>query len=202
MYVIQGPRDVVRVLTSYNDVRHIHLTDKHSPNAKTSWRGESIGHYEDDVLVVDTIGVDERTPVGAFGTPHTKELHMIERYHLIEDGNALEVKVHVEDPGAFTVPWDASQRFRQYEETMRNIPVERIVELGAPAEGPPGGGDLRRESECLLSRHGLTSSAANCGTRFLAASLAFDVPAPAGAIDLTGLVAALFWRRGFEHRGR
>jgi hypothetical protein len=136
MYVIQGPRDVVLVLTSYNDVRHIHLTDKRSGNVKTSWYGESIGHYEDDALVVDTIGVDERTPVGGFGTPHTKELHVIERYHLIEDGNVLEVNVHVEDPGAFTVPWDTIQRFRQYEETMRNIPVERIVELGAPAEGP------------------------------------------------------------------
>ena len=136
MYVIQGSKELVLILTSYNDVRHIHLADKHSPSVKTSWYGESIGHYEGDALVVDTIAVDERTPVDGFGTPHTKELHVIERYHLIEDGNVLEVNIHVEDRGAFTMPWDAIQRFRQYEATMRQIPVERIVQLGAPAEGP------------------------------------------------------------------
>ena len=65
MFFIQGPTEVVMVLTSFNDVRHIHLTDKHSANVKTSWYGESVGHYEGDTLVVDTIGLDERTPVDA-----------------------------------------------------------------------------------------------------------------------------------------
>jgi len=115
MFFIQGPKEVVMILTSFNDVRHIHLTDKHSANVKTSWYGESIGYYEGDTLVVDTIGIDDRTLVDGFGTPHTKQLHVVERFHLIEDGKVLEVNVHVEDPGAFTMPWDASQQFRQYE---------------------------------------------------------------------------------------
>jgi hypothetical protein len=136
MYVVQGPNEVVLILTSYNDVRHIHLTDKHSPNVKTSPYGESIGRYEGDALVVDTVGLDDRTPMDGFGTPHTKELHVIERYHLIEDGKVLEVNVHVDDPGAFTTPWDAIQRFRQYEAAWRKIPIERIVQLGSAAEGP------------------------------------------------------------------
>src|SRR5580704_17055406 len=55
MYFIQGPNEVVMILTSFNDVRHVHLTDKHSANVKTSWYGESIGHYEGDTLVVDTV---------------------------------------------------------------------------------------------------------------------------------------------------
>ena len=113
------------ILTSFNDVRHIHLTDKHSANVKTSWYGESIGHYEGDTLVVDTIGLDDRTLVDGFGTPHTKQLHIIERFHLIEDGQVLEANVHVEDPGAFTMPWYAIQRFRQYEAAVRKVPVER-----------------------------------------------------------------------------
>jgi hypothetical protein len=45
-------------------------------------------------------------------TPPTKQLHVIERYHLIENGDVLEANLHIEDPGAFTMPWDAIQRFR------------------------------------------------------------------------------------------
>jgi hypothetical protein len=136
MYFIQGPKEVVMILTSFSDVRHIHLTDKHSDNVKISWYGESIGHYEGDTLVVDTIGLDDRTWVDGFATPHTKQLHVIERYHLIEDGKVLEVNIHVEDPGAFTMPWDAIQRFRQYEAAVAKVPIERLVQLASAPEGP------------------------------------------------------------------
>jgi hypothetical protein len=136
MYVVQGPKEVVLILTSFSDVRHIHLADKHSDKVETSWYGESIGRYEGDTLVVDTIGLDDRTWVDGFGTPHTKQLHVIERFHLIEDGNVLEANVHVEDPGAFTMPWDAIQRFRQYEAAVRKVPVERLTQLASEPEGP------------------------------------------------------------------
>jgi hypothetical protein len=136
MYFVQGRREVVMILASFNDVRHIHLTDKHSDHVKTSWYGESIGHYEGDTLVVDTIGIDDRTLVDGFGTPHTKQLHVVERFHLIEDGKVLEANVHVEDPGAFTMPWDAIQRFRQYEAAVRKVPIERLAQLASAPEGP------------------------------------------------------------------
>ena len=136
MFFVQGPKEVAMILTSFNDVRHVHLTDKHSPNVKTSWFGESIGHYEGDTLVVDTIGLDERTWMDGFATPHTNQLHIVERYHLIEDGKVLEVNVHVEDPGAFTMPWDAIQRYRQYEAAVRKVPIERLTQLASAPEGP------------------------------------------------------------------
>jgi len=136
MYFVQGPQEVVMILASKVEVRHVFLTDKHSPNVKTSWYGESIGRYAGDALVVDTIGLDDRTLVDGFGTPHTKQLHVIERFHLIEDGKVLEANVHVEDPGAFTMPWDGIQRFRQYEAAVRKIPIERLVQLASVPEGP------------------------------------------------------------------
>jgi len=136
LYFVQGPREVVLILTSFNDVRRIYLADKHSANVKTSWYGESIGHYEGDTLVVDTIGLDDRTFIDGFGTPHTKELHVIERFHLIDGGETLEVNVHLEDPGAFTMPWDAIQRYRLFEAAVAKIPVERLAVLATPAEGP------------------------------------------------------------------
>src|SRR5712672_169266 len=136
MYFVQTPKIVVMILSSKQEIRHIYLTDKHSANVKPSWYGESIGHYEGNVLVVDTIGIDERTWVDGFGTPHTKDLHVIERFHLIEDGAVLEANVRVEDPGAFTTPWTGIQRFRQYEAAVRQMPIERIAQLASAPEGP------------------------------------------------------------------
>jgi hypothetical protein len=136
MYFVQAPNVVAMIKTGNNEFRHIYLTDKHSANVKTSWYGESIGHYEGDTLVVDTIGLDDRTTVDGFGTPHTKQMHLIERFHRIENGNELEVNVHVEDPGAFTMPWNAIQRYRQYEAAVRRVPVERLAQLASGVEGP------------------------------------------------------------------
>jgi hypothetical protein len=136
MYFIQTPKVVVMILSSKQEIRHIYLTDKHSANIKPSWYGESIGRYEGDTLVVDTIGIDERTWVDGFGTPHTKDLHVVERFHLIEDGAVLEANVRVEDPGAFTMPWSGIQRFRQYEAAVRQMPIERIAQLASAPEGP------------------------------------------------------------------
>src|SRR5712671_5240737 len=100
MYFVQGPKEVVMILTSFNDVRRIHLADRHSENVKPSWYGDSIGHYEGDTLVVDTIGLDDRTFVDGFQTPHTTQLHVVERWRPTDGGEILEASVHVEDPGA------------------------------------------------------------------------------------------------------
>ena len=85
---------------------------------RTSHRfGESIGHYENgDTLVVDTIGLNTRTFVDSFRTPHTEQLHVVERFRIVDGGKALEVNVHVEDSGAFTMPWNAMQRYRRVEQ--------------------------------------------------------------------------------------
>jgi hypothetical protein len=136
MYFIQGRREVAMILTTGNDVRHIYLADRHSATVKTSWYGESIGHYEGDALVVDTVGLDDRTWIDGFATPHTKALHVIERFHLIENGQVLEANVHVEDPGAFTMPWDGIQRYRQFEAAVRKVPIERLAQLASVPEGP------------------------------------------------------------------
>jgi hypothetical protein len=105
MYFIHTPKEVVMILSSKQEIRHFYLTDKHSTNVKPSWYGESIGHYEGDTLVVDTIGIDERTWVDGFGTPHSKQLHVVERFRLTDNGNVLEANIRVDDPGAFTMPW-------------------------------------------------------------------------------------------------
>jgi hypothetical protein len=114
IYFLQTPKEVVMIWEEDHMARHVYLTDQHSPDVKPSWFGESIGRYENgDTLVVDTIGLNARTFVDSFRTPHTEQLHVVERFRIVEGGKALEVDVHVEDPGAFTTPWNALQRYRR-----------------------------------------------------------------------------------------
>jgi hypothetical protein len=136
MYFVQGPKEVVMITSSFNDVRHIYLADKHSADVKPSWYGESIGHYEGDTLVVDTIGLNDRTFVDGFDTPHTTQLHVVERFHMIDGGEILEVNVHVEDPGAFTMPWDAIQRYRRFEIVASRKNAANLTQLATPEDGP------------------------------------------------------------------
>jgi hypothetical protein len=83
----------------------------HSKNPKPSWFGESVGRYEGDTLIVDTIGITTQAFLDTYRTPHSDKLHVVERFRMIEDGKTLEVKVHIEDSGALTAPLDVSQRY-------------------------------------------------------------------------------------------
>src|ERR1700688_2584961 len=117
IYFLQTPNEVVMIWEEDHMARHVYLTDRHSPNVKPSWFGESIGHYESgDTLVVDTVGFTARTFIDSYRTPHTEQLHVVERFRIADGGKALEVDVHVEDPGAFTVPWNARQHYRRVEQ--------------------------------------------------------------------------------------
>jgi hypothetical protein len=117
VYFLQTPQQVVMIWEEDHMARHVYLTGAHSPGVKPSWFGESIGHYENgDTLVVDTIGLNTRTFVDSFRTPHTEQLHVVERFRIVEGGKALEVDVHVEDPGAFTTPWNAMQHYRRVQQ--------------------------------------------------------------------------------------
>jgi len=138
MVILQSPKEVLLINESFNEVRHIYLTGNHRPNLKPSWEGDSIGHYERDTLVIDTVGFNDKTYVDGFKTPHTTQLHTIERFHLVDGGKELQVDVHVEDPGAFTTPWDAKMRFRKYELVAARA-KQRGVQLAAlatPEDGP------------------------------------------------------------------
>jgi hypothetical protein len=110
-FFIQTPKMVLMIAQEDHMVRHVYLDAEHSPNPKPSWHGESVGHYEGDTLVVDTIGITTKTFLDKYRTPHSEQLHVVERLRLIEDGKTMEVKIHIEDPVALTTPVDVSQRY-------------------------------------------------------------------------------------------
>ncbi len=124
---LQAKDRVIIIYQRDHQVRWIWLNRGHSDNPTPSWYGESVGHYEGDTLVVDTIGLKthKMSVVDPFGTPHTDKLHVTERYQLFSTpfGNGLEITVEVDDPGAFTGLWRGTAEYRQ------NLGVTQLKEV-------------------------------------------------------------------------
>jgi hypothetical protein len=150
LYMIQTPKEILMIHQANNETRHIYMDVPHSAHPKPSWYGESVGHYEGDTLVVDTIGTSEKSLADNFGTPHTAQLHTIERYRITNGGKTLEVNLHVEDPGTFTTPWDAIQRYRRVEPRVAEPPKRADDFLSAAGNAGP-----MLESSCAENPHGL-----------------------------------------------
>jgi len=128
----QTPKEVWILYQRDAQVRRIYLNVPHSKDPGYSWYGESVGHYENgDTLVVDTIGLDDKAPVDRFRTPHTKQLHVVERYRLTNGGKNIEVVFNVEDPGAFTMPWKGKVEFERGKGARSGAWLESIC-----ADGP------------------------------------------------------------------
>ena len=135
--ILQKPDHITILYEQDHEFRYVRMSAQHPKNVKPSWHGDSVGHYEGDTLVVDTVGQKSGpfAMVDLYGTPYTKDLHVIERYRLIdyEDakdgldrdtkenqhggndninrnyrGKHLQVTFTVEDKGAFTTPWTAT----------------------------------------------------------------------------------------------
>jgi len=110
---IETPKEILIVHQQDQQFRHIYMNVPHTAHPKPSWTGESVGHYEGDELVVDTIGFNERTLVDNYRTPHTGQMHVVERFKLLDGGRILQDTITVDDPGAFNMPWTGVQRWRR-----------------------------------------------------------------------------------------
>jgi hypothetical protein len=114
LYFVQTPKEVWIIQEADHRVRHVLLDQQHAASPKPTWYGESVGHYEGgDTLVIDTIGMNDKSFVDSYRTPHTSQLHVVERFKLIDGGKTLEVNFTAEDPGAFNMPWSASKRWKR-----------------------------------------------------------------------------------------
>jgi hypothetical protein len=135
IHIFQMPDRIVMINQGNTEVRHVYLNVPHSGNPKPSWSGESVGRFEGDELVIDTIGFNDKTFVDeSFNLPHTTQLHVIERYKLLDEGKALQVTFTIDDPGAFNAPWSGIIRFRRTpsEDSVEEQPCadQNVGELG------------------------------------------------------------------------
>jgi hypothetical protein len=92
MEMIQKRDSITFLYVFDHEVRHVRLNQAHPAQVTPSWSGDSVGHYEGDTLVIDTVGIKTGpyTMVDQFGTPHTEALHVIERYRLIDYQAAMQ----------------------------------------------------------------------------------------------------------------
>lgn len=128
--VVQTPERTVILYEVQHLFRIIHMNSQHPKDLKPSFMGHSIGHWEGDVLVVDTIGMTPQSQIDETGVMHTGAIHVVE--HIQKVGGLLEFNVTIDDPGAFSRPWQAKRvfewkpktRFIEYvcEENNRNVP--------------------------------------------------------------------------------
>jgi hypothetical protein len=133
--LLQQPDKVTLVYQHDSDFRVVRLNQPHPATVTPSLHGDSVGHYEGDTLVIDTVGIQlgPHRMVDRFGTPYTQALHVVERYRLLDyeatkealeraekewprvggvdpnyRGKGLQLEFTVEDPGVFTMPWSAT----------------------------------------------------------------------------------------------
>ena len=134
--ILQTPTDVVMLHQRDHQVRRIALGRPHAANAKPSWYGDSVGHYEGDTLVVETIGQNGKSVIDYFSTPHTPAMRVVERYRLINDGKTLQIRFTVEDPNSFNMPWSAITEYQRAGPNVTLITEERCAENNRGVESP------------------------------------------------------------------
>jgi len=138
--LVQTPDKVTMLYTYNHQIRNVRMNQPHPAQVTPSWFGDSVGHYEGDTLVIDTVGlkVGRYSMVDWYGTPHTPGLHVIERYQMVDysaakDGFERDAKQHnvpdgmpvanargkylqlqftVDDQSVFTTPWTATMTYR------------------------------------------------------------------------------------------
>ena len=141
LQLLQKPGEITMLYEQDHEVRHVRMNEPHPAKLTPSWYGDSVGHYEGDTLVIDTVGTKTDRPypmIDLYGTPYTKALHVVERYRLIDykeakegldrdakenfragagnidrsyRGKHLQIRYTVEDEGVFTTPWSATITF-------------------------------------------------------------------------------------------
>jgi len=129
----QFPDQVLLLFEADHWVRRIYLDGRGHPEGyPITWMGHSIGRYDDDTLIVDTVGTHDQTWIDGFGHPHTEALHIVERFRLL-DHNNLQIDFTFDDPKTYLRPWTGKKIFRRAPpgyELMESVLCEEWLEMG------------------------------------------------------------------------
>jgi hypothetical protein len=111
MQIMQTSGEVI-VLFEYDSIRHQIFTDGrgHDTTLGPLWMGDSIGHWEGNTLVADTVNFNDKTWLDRMGHPHSDQLHVVERIRRVNHDHLVD-DLTIEDPRAYTKPWTAHLTF-------------------------------------------------------------------------------------------
>jgi hypothetical protein len=111
MQIVQTPGEVIMIF-EYDSVRHQIFTDgrPHDTSLGPLWMGDSVGHWEGDTLVADTVNFNDKTWLDRMGHAHSDQLHVIERIRRVDHDHLVD-DLTIDDPKAYTKPWTAHLTF-------------------------------------------------------------------------------------------
>jgi hypothetical protein len=141
--ILQRPEQVTFLHERMHLVRLIYLDKDHPEDPDPSYDGNSIGKWDGDTLVVDTIAFKPNTVLDATGIPHSEKLHLVERFRLRHRGATLIDRVTLDDPVIFTRPVTFDIEFAKHPEVEL---MEDVCSFGPPMRdtvGPASAGHTR-----------------------------------------------------------
>jgi hypothetical protein len=110
--IVQTPALIVMIFEYDHFVRQIYMDRREHPkDLDLTWMGDSIGRWERDTLVVDTVGLNDKTWLDQVGHPHSDALHVVERIRR-PDHDTLVDDITIDDLKAYTKPWTGQQIFK------------------------------------------------------------------------------------------
>jgi hypothetical protein len=110
--IVQIPGQVIMLFEYDHFIRQIFMDRRtHPADLDPTWMGDSIGHWEGDTLVIDTVGLNDKSWLDQVGHPHSDALHVIERIRRM-DRDTLKDDLVIDDPKAYTQSWKGQQIFK------------------------------------------------------------------------------------------
>jgi len=142
--IVQTPKEIVILYESFRAWRRIPINDKlqHPDDLTPTWMGDSVGRWEGDTFVVDTVGFNDKTWISGTGTIHSEKMHVVERYTLNDDGS-LTWEATVDDPVVLTKPYQTGAilrapigvRVEEYECIENNPDYEHMIKAAEMEKG-------------------------------------------------------------------
>jgi hypothetical protein len=114
--------------------REIALDRPHDSTLEPSWNGDSVGRFEGDTLVVETVGFNEYIWLNSLGAPHSDALKLTERYRLVGGGEYLELKMTAEDPKVLKRPYTYTRYYQRSQREMQEyVCTDGLIDEAIPA---------------------------------------------------------------------
>jgi len=110
--IIQTPNVVYMLFEGDHAIRRVYMDGRTHQGMYETYMGHSIGKYEGDALVVDTVAFNELTWLDTVGHVHSNQTHVVERIRR-PDPNSLAIDFTIEDPKAYTRPWTGKRVFER-----------------------------------------------------------------------------------------
>lgn len=129
--IVETPKLVLMLYESDTFFRQIFMDGrKHPEDPQSSWLGYSTGKWEGDTLVVETVGLNDKSPLDIFGHPHSESMRVTERFHRRDFGH-MDVLVTIDDPKMYTKPftYKISQILRPDTDLLESFCVENETDL-------------------------------------------------------------------------